>query len=226
MPSASTARTTMPTPGASMIAHVRAAENKLGRRIRILMDIGGPKVRTATVRTPPDQDRLRVGDELLLVTGEPIGNEAPPFSAGCTLPQIFDARQTRRFRFDRRRQVARPHRPADRRRLRRADAGRPRQRSPAEAGERASIFPTSISASIRSPRATAADLDFIAVHADMVGYSFVETAAHVALLQDELAARRADWQNSPWWRRSRRRAPCTTCRPSSCRPPAGNRWRS
>ena len=40
-----------------------------------------------------------------------------------------------------------------------------------------------------------ADLDFIARHADMVGYSFVETAAHVAALQDELARRRADWRS-------------------------------
>ena len=46
---------------ASMIAHVRAAEEKASRRIRILMDIGGPKVRTASVRTPPNQDRIHVG---------------------------------------------------------------------------------------------------------------------------------------------------------------------
>jgi pyruvate kinase len=37
------------------------------------------------------------------------------------------------------------------------------------------------------------DLDFIAGHADLIGYSFVETAGHVALLQDELKRRRADW---------------------------------
>ena len=36
-------------------------------------------------------------------------------------------------------------------------------------------------------------LDFVAQNADMVGYSFVECAEDVALLQHELAARRDDW---------------------------------
>ena len=40
-----------------------------------------------------------------------------------------------------------------------------------------------------------ADLDFITRHADMVGYSFVETAADVTKLQKELAARREDWRS-------------------------------
>jgi pyruvate kinase len=34
----------------------------------------------------------------------------------------------------------------------------------------------------------------IVIHADMIDYSFVETAEDVAYLQDELASRRADWQ--------------------------------
>jgi pyruvate kinase len=38
------------------------------------------------------------------------------------------------------------------------------------------------------------DLDFVVQHADMIGYSFVESADSVARLQKELAARRADWQ--------------------------------
>jgi pyruvate kinase len=38
------------------------------------------------------------------------------------------------------------------------------------------------------------DLDFIVLHADMIGYSFVESAEDVAYLQDELSGRRADWQ--------------------------------
>jgi pyruvate kinase len=38
------------------------------------------------------------------------------------------------------------------------------------------------------------DLEFIVLHADMIGYSFVETAEDVAYLQDELASLRADGQ--------------------------------
>ncbi len=38
------------------------------------------------------------------------------------------------------------------------------------------------------------DLDFIVAHADLVGYSFVQTAEHVAALQHELASRTPDWR--------------------------------
>ena len=41
------------------------------------------------------------------------------------------------------------------------------------------------------------DLDFVAGHADMVGYSFVQSAEDVALLQDELARRIAADQPMP-----------------------------
>ncbi len=39
-----------------------------------------------------------------------------------------------------------------------------------------------------------ADLDFVARHADLIGFSFVQSAEDVTRLQDELAARRPDWQ--------------------------------
>lgn len=38
------------------------------------------------------------------------------------------------------------------------------------------------------------DLDFVAHNADMVGFSFVQTAEDVSRLQEELAKRRSDWQ--------------------------------
>jgi pyruvate kinase len=38
------------------------------------------------------------------------------------------------------------------------------------------------------------DLDFIARHADMIGFSFVQSADDIALMQDELAKRRPDWR--------------------------------
>ena len=178
---------------ASMIAHVRAAETKFGRRIPVLMDIGGPKVRTASVRTPPAQERIHVGDELLLVTGEPIGAEAPPFSAGCTLPQIFA-----------RVKVGDPISLDDgklRGRIVRQVAGgfvaemqEGRDKGIRLKAEKGINFPgVDLGLDPLTPR-DRADLDFIVEHADMVGYSFVETAEHVALLQDELAARRADWR--------------------------------
>ena len=38
------------------------------------------------------------------------------------------------------------------------------------------------------------DLDFVANHADMIGFSFVQSASDVARLQEELAKRRPDWR--------------------------------
>ena len=177
----------------SMIAHVRAVEAKSGRRIPVLMDIGGPKVRTASVRTPPGQDRLHVGDQLLLVTGEPIGSDAPPFSVGCTLPQIF----TRIKVGD---SVSLDDGKLHGRIVRRVAGGfvaqmqEGRDKGIRLKAEKGINFP---GVDLGLDPLTAQDhkdLDFIAEHADMVGYSFVETADHVARLQDELAARRADWR--------------------------------
>jgi pyruvate kinase len=75
---------------AKMIAHVRAAEKRSGQRIHILMDIAGPKVRTTDVATPPDRDRLHVGDEIILCRTAAAGASAPAFRTGCSLPQVFD----------------------------------------------------------------------------------------------------------------------------------------
>ena len=74
---------------AKMIAHVRIARLASGRPLPVLMDIGGPKVRTDAVATPVDRDRLHVGDELLLASGEAAGDKLPAFRTGCTLPQVI-----------------------------------------------------------------------------------------------------------------------------------------
>ncbi len=174
-----------------MIEHVRAAETASGRRIKVLMDIGGPKVRMVDVACPPGQDRLHIGDALLLRTGDAA--DATAFSTGCTLPQVFE-------------RLAVGHRIfIDDGKLR----GRIARRTPAgfvalmEEGrakgvklkaEKGLNFPdTDLGLDPLTAR-DRSDLDFIVRHADMVGYSFVETGAHVASLQDELAARRADWR--------------------------------
>ena len=49
-----------------MVANTHAAVTDAGRRPRILMDIAGPKVRTAYVMTPQDRSRVFAGDTVLL----------------------------------------------------------------------------------------------------------------------------------------------------------------
>ncbi len=76
----------------AMAGHVRAAGEALGRRITVLMDIAGPKIRTGDVlpmkKGKPD-GRLRTGDALRLVAhGAPRVDEAAAFSAAVSLPEI------------------------------------------------------------------------------------------------------------------------------------------
>lgn len=176
-----------------MIAHIRAAESEVGRHMPVLMDIGGPKVRTASVRTPPGQDRLLVGDELLLSTGEPIGDGAPPFSVACTLPQVFArVKVGDPVSLDDGKLRGRIVRQVPGGFVARIEEGR--DKGIHLKAEKGINFPGVDLGLDPLTTRDRADLDFIAKNADMVGYSFVETAAHVALLQDELAARRDDWR--------------------------------
>ena len=177
---------------AAMIDHVRAAERALGRKIAILMDIAGPKCRTDKVWVASDRKALLSGDRLLLCRSASAESSRFAFRATCTMPEIFDRLEV----------GARVY----------VDDGRFAGRIEAieEAGavlliERAKIgggklkpqkglnFPdTHLGVSPLTP-SDLTNLDFVCRHADMVGYSFVETAADIELLQGEMAKRRPDW---------------------------------
>ena len=177
-----------------MIAHVRDAERKIGWRIPVLMDIGGPKVRTANVVTPADEDHLRVGDELLLSDGQASGEKLPAFRTGCTLPQVFARLDVgHRISIDDGKLVGRIVRKVTGGFVARIEEGR--DKGVKLKAEKGLNFPGVDLGLDPITERDRADLDFIARHADMVGYSFVETAAHVAALQEELARRRADWRS-------------------------------
>ncbi|WAC29136.1 pyruvate kinase [Ancylobacter sp. SL191] len=76
----------------AMAAHARAAGETLGRRITVLMDIAGPKIRTGAVlpmKKGKPNGRLMTGDAFRLVAGgEPRIDEAVPYSAAVSLPEI------------------------------------------------------------------------------------------------------------------------------------------
>ncbi|HYG85754.1 MAG TPA: pyruvate kinase [Azospirillum sp.] len=178
----------------AMIAHLRTAEAATGRRARVLMDLPGPKVRTAEVRHLPGRNRLETGDRLLLTAGAFIALDHEAFQASCILPSVIGRLQPGdpvfmddgKIRGHVERGGAEgalvhiTHAPAKGVRLK-ADKGL--------------NFPaTDLGlAALTDEDRTA--LDVVAHHADMVGYSFVQSAGDVQLLQDELAARRpGDWQ--------------------------------
>ncbi|MCS0497376.1 pyruvate kinase [Ancylobacter sp. MQZ15Z-1] len=76
----------------AMAHHVRAAGEAQGRRIAVLMDIAGPKIRTEAVlpmKKGKPSGRLMTGDALRLVAqGAPRPDEEVSFSAAVSLPEI------------------------------------------------------------------------------------------------------------------------------------------
>jgi pyruvate kinase len=73
----------------AMAGHIRTVAKGLGMDLRILMDIAGPKIRTAAVALPEPKARLHPGDRLRLVaTGIPRPCPEVPYSAGVSLPEM------------------------------------------------------------------------------------------------------------------------------------------
>lgn len=71
-----------------MARHVHAAGTDIGRRLTILMDIAGPKIRTEAVATEKGS-RIETGDLLRLVAkGTPYATPEVAFSAAVSLPEI------------------------------------------------------------------------------------------------------------------------------------------
>ncbi len=176
-----------------MIDHLRRAEAAHSKRLKVLMDLGGPKVRTGVVRYRPGQSRLQSNDRLLLVR------------PGC----IMDGETTASFQAECAEPAALKHLAAGEAVL--IDDGKicgvieqvgPEgvtvriERAPPEGGklkpEKGLNFPDSkLILPALGPK-DLVDLDFAAIHADLIGYSFVQSAEDVVLLQDELRARRPD----------------------------------
>lgn len=177
---------------ARMIGHLRAAEAKAGRRIPLLMDIAGPKVRIGAILAPPERMRLEPGDELLLRPHQCLPHPDYPVQATCTLAAVFDRLGPGDVvSIDdgkaRGRVVGRAHGGV----VLRIEAARLKglKLKP----EKGLNFPT---LELDLDPLTAKDLEdiaFVAAHADMVGYSFVEKPEHVAALQEALARHRLDW---------------------------------
>jgi pyruvate kinase len=172
-----------------MIANLRQAEQTIGRRIRILMDIAGPKVRLNAVATSSQGNRLNIGDEIVLCRDLSASPQAARFKASCAPAEIFgDLRNGNPVSIDDGKLRGHLVREAPGGFIARIEGGRLKglKLKP----ERGINFPgvTLNLDPITEPDRRA--LDFIADNADPVGYSFVETAEHVAQLQGELFAGR------------------------------------
>ena len=170
----------------AMIKCLRRAEQDAGlhARTRVLMDLGGPKLRTTRFEGSGDKHRFNVGDNFWLARA-PSDVPAGERAIGCSLPEVIGqlnhddpvwvddgemgGRVTERRHGAVRVQIF--HAPSDGKRLK-ADKGL--------------NFPASELAVPALTDADLAALPFVAKHADLIGYSFVQGAEDVARLQSAL----------------------------------------
>jgi pyruvate kinase len=204
----------------AMIAFVRQAAQETGNPCKIYMDLGGPKPRTGPVLTPPDSKRVVQGDYILLTRAphppDPIEAEPPIapvttepgstqhyltqhyFQTNCSIPALLA-------------QVSVGHAVwIDDGKIgtQVVDTGYTSPQSGATGvlvqvthirpegvklrADKGLNFPDTVLQLSPLTAKDLQDLDFVATHADIVGYSFVQTATDIALLQQELAARLGD----------------------------------
>ena len=183
---------------ARMIGHLRAAEAKTGRRLKVFMDLAGPKIRTGEVRAPPERRHIRRGELLVIARSGALNSidlAEPHFAVECTLADALNAA-----------------RPGDRiyvddgklgAKIERAEAWGlvARVTAVVDKGlklkpEKGLNFPDrALDIDALTPK-DRADLEFVAAHADGVGYSFVQSARDVVMLQEALAGHRPhDWRS-------------------------------
>ncbi len=175
----------------AMIAHVRRAEQESGRVCKVLMDLAGPKARTGQVALPEPKQRLHVGERVLLTRGTPVVSQHYPVQVACQLPEVLDQlRVGAEVWIDEGKLGTQVEAMLPEGLLLRVTHAR-------EKGERLRPdkglnFPgTELQLSPLTEK-DRHDLDFIAHHADIVGYSFVQEAADIDLLQQELRKLRGE----------------------------------
>ena len=171
----------------AMINHVKQAELKLGSVCKILMDLSGPKARIKSALTPSPKQRIFKGESLLLAQDLPTAINSQYFQVSCTIPEVLKELKVGTIVW--------------------IDDGRigayvesitpqgvwlkithARLKGEKILPEKGINFPeTDLHLSSLTEK-DKQDLDFIASHTDQVdiiGYSYVQTAEDIQLLQQE-----------------------------------------
>jgi pyruvate kinase len=177
---------------AAMIENTRKAGDAVGRRMPVLMDIAGPKFRIGDVKRQAGE-RLVAGDRFRMVA------EAAAFAGDMTIEAVSEPGDVldhlvagTEVAFDdgklggvvedcRKGSVV-------------VRVTQTQRKGFKMKPERGLTFPR---ADLHLDPLTATDLtdlDFVARHADLIGFSFVQSADDITRLQDELASRRPDWR--------------------------------
>jgi pyruvate kinase len=174
-----------------MINQVRQAEVETGHRLRVFMDLGGPKIRTANGRLGEDlaePTKLHVDDIFIILKPGSSGSQAVPSHAAvtsCTLEAPVDAADVgHRVFYDDGKVCA----VVERReswglvtRVTQAPANGAKLKD-----EKGLNFPDTDFPVEALTEKDKQDLRFIARHADGVGFSFVQSADDVDALEEHL----------------------------------------
>jgi len=180
----------------AMVTHARAARTPAGARVRVLMDIAGPKVRTADVVTPAERRRLFPGDLIRLGRSLVAETADVPFQMTCSEPAVLDRLAVgTAVSIDDGSVEGVVAASVDGGFLVRVD--RCKSSGVKLKAEKGLNFPNADLGLDPLTDKDRDDLDFIVGHADVIGYSFVQTAEHVASLQAELARRTPAWRTIP-----------------------------
>lgn len=174
----------------SMIDNIRAAEEETGKRCRILMDLGGPKIRTFQ-SSFPKKHRFQKGDVFLLASGDVTAADPYPQQVNCTLPDVLaQVHVGHSIWFDDGKIGTRVEEivPGGLV-LRITNISSEGERIRPEKGIN---FPDTLLDVSPLTAQDLQDLDFVAQHADMVGYSFVQNGSDIERLRTELKDRLPD----------------------------------
>ncbi len=182
------------TEWSAMITNVRLAETQTGHHCKVLMDLGGAKPRMGVIVAPDDKQRLYRGESLLLTRDLLSTNESNGFQANCTIPEVIDQLSIGATVW-----IDDGHIGALVESV--TDVGVFLRITYADLKgsklvcDRGLNFPdTDLNLSPLTDK-DLQDLDFVAIHADIIGYSFVQKSADIELLQKELQTRLPE--NSP-----------------------------
>ena len=182
------------------VDNIRRAERETGTPCKIMMDLGGPKIRTGAVLAPHDKKRVFTGDRIVLSrrgsesAADPASSHVEHFQTSCTIPSILDllAVDTPVYIDDGKiwTRVVDTQYPIDREQpgllLEVVNTSPKGVKLKPEKGMN---FPDIVLDLSPLTEQDLTDLDFVAVHADIIGYSFVQRPSDIELLQQELNKR-------------------------------------
>ncbi|MGB5633398.1 MAG: pyruvate kinase [Waterburya sp.] len=172
----------------AMINHLRQAEIETGCTCKVFMDIAGPKPRLETVLLSQNKQRVHQGDKLLLTPKIPLDADQKIFKANCTIPEILSQLKVNHHLWIDDGKIGAKVKSLSPEGVM-LEITHARSKGEKLRPDKGINFPdTNLNLSPLTSK-DQQDLDFIASHADIIGYSFVQQATDIELLQLELQAR-------------------------------------